>query len=156
MTELLPNALVEARAWQLREAADRVDETDLERGAGLEVGDLAAVDGDFDRLAIGRVEDVEDVARGDDQRPRRQRVRRDVADHVPLHPPGQDRPLVGEVVAGRPRRGGGDEAVATDMADLLPGDPVAELGDAVVGAPREGDVVEADPLLTVDLDLDAG
>src|SRR5215204_6375950 len=139
--ELLANAPVEARARQLRQPADRVDEADLERGPGPEVGDLAAIDGDFDRLAIGRVEDVEDVAGRDDQGPRRQRVRRDVADHVPLHPPGQDRALVGEVVAGRSRRGGGDEAVAADVADLLPGDPVAELGDAVMEAPGEGDVV---------------
>src|SRR5436853_5813091 len=152
MAELLPDALVEAGPGKLRQTAYRVDEADLQRGAGLEVGDLAPVDGNFDRLALGRVEDVEDVARGDNQGARRQRVRRDVADHVPLHPPGQDRPLVGEVVAGRSRRGGGDESVAADVADLLSGDPVAELGDAVVGAPGEGDVVEADPLFAVDLD----
>ena len=104
-------------------------------GRSVEVG---AVDRDFDRLAAGGVADVEDVAGGDDQGPRGQRVRRDVADRVSLHAPGQDRALVGEVVAGRADRGGGDEAVAADVADLLAGEPVAELGDAVVRAAGRG------------------
>ena len=96
---------------------------------------------------------MEDVAGGDDQGARGQRVRRDVADRVSLHPPGQDRPLVGEVVAGGADRGGGDEPVAADVADLLAGEPVAELGDAVVRAAGEGDVVEADPGLALERDL---
>src|SRR6478752_1663132 len=127
MPELLPDSLVEARAGELCQVADRVEEADLERGPGREVGDLAAVDRDLDRLALWRVADVEHVTGGDDQRPRGQGVRRDVADHVSLHAPGQDRPLVGEVVPGRAGGGRGDEAVAADVADLLAGNPVAEL-----------------------------
>ena len=73
VAELLSYAAVEARPGQLRQAADRVEEANLERGPGVEVGDLAAVDGDFDRLAFGGVDDVQDVARSDNQRPRGQR-----------------------------------------------------------------------------------
>ena len=130
-------------SWARRPTA--VDEADLQRRARRPGRrNVAAVDRDFDRLAAGGVADVEDVAGGDDQRPRGERVRRDVADHVSLHAPGEDRPLVGEVVAGRAGRGGGDEAVAADVADLLAGDPVAQLGDPVVRAAGQGDVVEAD------------
>src|SRR5690348_7919228 len=81
VAELLADSTVEARAGELRQGADAVDEANLERVAGGEVGGLDPVDRDFDRLAPRRVADVEDVARRHHQRPRGQRVRRDVADH---------------------------------------------------------------------------
>src|SRR5258707_559494 len=65
VAELLPDPLIEAGARQLGEATDRLDEADFERGAGGELGELAAVDRDFDRLATGGVADMEDVTRGD-------------------------------------------------------------------------------------------
>src|SRR3954471_24583639 len=105
MAELVPDALVEARAWELCQAADRVEEADLDLRPRRQLGDLAAVDGHLDRLPLPRVLDVQRVPRGTDERPRGQRVRSDVADHVALHAPGQDRALVGEVVAGRSDRG---------------------------------------------------
>ena len=101
---------------------------------GASSADRLAVDGDVDRVAAGLVADPQDVVGGDDQRPRGQRVRRDVADHIALHPPGQDRAAVGEVVAGRPRRRRGDQPVAADVPDLLAGDRVAELGEPGVRA----------------------
>src|SRR6201747_2818840 len=155
MSELLADALVEAGARQLGEAADAVGEADLERVAGRQVGEIGAVDRDFDRLAARGVADVEDVPRGDDQGTRGQRVRRDVADRVSLYPPGQDRPLVSQVVAGGANGRGGDEAVAADVADLLAGEPVAELGDAVVRASGQGDVVESDSRRPGERDLEA-
>src|SRR6185312_11318038 len=155
-TELVADPPVEAGAGQLGEAAGGVDEADLELFAGGELAELVAVEGDFDRLAGGRVADREDVGRRDHQGSRGQRVRGDVADHVPLHPPGQDRPLVGEVVAGRADRGGGNQPVAADVSDLVGGDPVAQLGDPVVQATREGDVVEADAAAAAGLDPDGG
>ncbi|HWO84806.1 MAG TPA: NAD(+)/NADH kinase, partial [Solirubrobacterales bacterium] len=72
-----------------RRPHDRVAELSY-RIAGEEVGHVRC-----DGLAAGSVSDVEDVARGDDERARGQRVGRDVADHVALHAPGQDRALIG-------------------------------------------------------------
>src|SRR4051812_24627421 len=144
MAELVADALVEARTGELRQAADRVEEADLERRPGGKLGGLAAIHGDLDRLALGRVVDVEHVPRRAHEGAGGERVRRDVADDVALPPPGQNRSLVGEVVAGRADGSGSDEAVAADVPDLLAGNPIAELGDAVVGPAGEGDVVEAD------------
>ena len=116
---------------------------DLGLGARFELADGVAVYGDVHRLAAGGVGDPQRVARGHNQRPRRQRVWRDVADHEPLDPPGEDRPVVGEVVAGRAHRRRRDQAVAADVAHLLVAEAVAELGDATVREAAEGDVVEA-------------
>src|SRR3954454_8880573 len=156
MAELVSYALVEARTGELCEAADRIEEADLQILPRLQLGEPAAVDGHLDRLALRRVLDVENVAGGDDEGARGQRVRGDVADHVSLHSPGQDRTLVGEVVAGRTDRGGGDDAVAAHVPHLFAGDPVAELGHAVMGLPGEGDVVEAARLHLVAADLQPG
>src|SRR5680860_1739139 len=109
MAELLAYPLVEARSRQLGETGGVVDEADRQRRSGLQRAAVFAVDRDVDRLAPAGIADVQDVAGGDDEGPRGQRVRGDVGDHVALHAPGEDRPLVGEVVAGRAGRGGGDE-----------------------------------------------
>src|ERR1700709_2568881 len=116
MTELLADALVEAGARQLGEAADAVGEAALERVAGPQGGAIGAVHPALDRRAARGVADVEDVPRGDDQGTRGQRVRRDVADRVSLYPPGQDRPLVSQVVAGGANGRGGDQAAAAALA----------------------------------------
>src|SRR3954451_18267587 len=50
MPELVSYALVEARSRQLRQAADRIEEADLELRPRRQLGDPAAVDGDLDRL----------------------------------------------------------------------------------------------------------
>ena len=142
MPELLADPVVEARARDLGQRGDAVAEAHLRRGAGGELGDRVAVDGDVDRVAPGRVADPKHVAGGDDERPRGQRVRGDVADHVALDPPGEDRAAVGEVVAGGSGRGRGDQPVAAHVADLLAGDRVAQLGQPRVRAAAEGDVVE--------------
>src|SRR4051794_7141964 len=112
VAELLANALVEARPRKLREAADALGEADLQRRPRLQLTDVLAVERGVDRLVAGGVADVEDVGGSDDESARGQRVGRDVADDVSLHPPGKDRALVGEVVAGRANRRGGDEPVA--------------------------------------------
>jgi len=152
MPELLPDPVVEARARELGQLACGVGEAHVEGGAGSEVARVGAVDGDVDRLAAGSVADAEHVAGGDDQGTRGEGVGGDVAHHVPLHPPGENRTLVGEVVSGRSCGCGGDQAVAAHVPDLLTGDPVAQLCDPVVRAPAEADVVERESLLAVDLD----
>src|SRR4029077_20901450 len=106
--------------------------------------------------AVGRVAHREDGDRGDDQGAGGERVGGDVADHIALHAPGQDRALVGEVVAGRADRGGGDESVAAHVAHLGGGDSGGQLGDPVVRAAREGHVVEAEAAATAGLDPDRG
>ena len=80
VAELLAYPLVEAGAGELGEAADAVGEADLRASPGASVAGLRAVDGDVDRVAALGVADVEDVAGGDDQGPRGERVRGDVAD----------------------------------------------------------------------------
>src|SRR5215218_5724332 len=144
LPELLPDAVVEVRARQLGEPADGLLEADLQLGARGELSRPLPVEGDLDRLAPGRVSDVQRIARRDHQSARGERVRRDEADHIPLHAPGEDRTGVGEVVAGRSGGGRGDQPVAADVADLLLPDRVGELRDPPVRAPDEADVVEGD------------
>src|SRR5690349_13700349 len=152
MAELLPDPVVEARAGKLREPAYPVREAHVEGRPGRQRRRRRAVDRDVDRLAARGIADAEHVAGSDDERSGGQRVGRDVADDVTLHSPGEDRSLVGEVVAGGPGRGRGDEPVAAHVADLLAGDAIAELRDAVVRPAAEADVVEGEALGAVDLD----
>src|SRR5437763_4843026 len=98
--ELLPDPLVEARALYLGEAADALVKGDLGLVARRKRAELLAVDRDVDRLAAGCVSDSQDVVGGDHQRPGVERVRRYVADDIPLHAPGENRPAVREVVSG--------------------------------------------------------
>src|SRR3954449_4433729 len=152
MAELLAYSVIEAGARELGELADRVDEAQVEGGAGCEGARQSAVDGDVDRLAARGVADGEDILWGDHKGAGGERMRRDVADHVALRAPGEDRALVGEVVARRAGRRRRDEAVAAHIADLLAGDPVAQLGHAVGGTAAEADVVEGEVLRIADLD----
>src|SRR6201990_1369017 len=61
VAELVADPSVEARAGQLGEPADRLDEAHLQLLAAREEPELLPVEGDFDRLAVGRVGDGEDV-----------------------------------------------------------------------------------------------
>ena len=97
---------------------------------------------------------VQHVARGDHERPGGERVRGDEADHVALDAPGEDRPRVGEVVAGRAGRGRGDQPVAADVADLLAADAVGELGDAAVGRRMKRTSLSATALAAAGVDLE--
>ena len=86
--------------------------------------------------------DRQQVARGDHQRPRGERVRRDERHHEALHAPGQDGAAVGEVVARRARGRRQHEAVAAHRPRLLAVDRVGELGHALARATVDRDVVD--------------
>src|SRR5215212_6666900 len=98
--ELLADAAIEVRPRHLREPPRVVTEAHLDLVTWSELADVLPVEGDVDRVASGLVTHLEDVVGGDDQGPRGERVRGNEADHISLHPPREDRPLVGEVVAG--------------------------------------------------------
>ena len=142
LPELLADPLVEVRARQLSQAADRLLEADLELVARRQLPRRLAVERDLDGLAPRRVANLERVVGRHDQRARGEGVRRDEADHVSLHAPRQDRPGVGEVVARRPGGRRGHQPVAADAPHLLVADRVRELCHAPVGSPDEADVVE--------------
>src|SRR3954452_5250401 len=117
--ELLPDATVEAPARQLGETADRLREANLELITRRQLPRRLAVERDLDRLATGGVSHHQGIVGRDDECPGGEGVRRDEADHIPLHAPGEDRPRVGEVVASRARGGGGHQPVAPDAPHLL-------------------------------------
>ena len=120
-------------------------ERDVDVLAGRELERRAAVDVDLDGFLARGVVDRELVAGGDDERAGRQRMWGDERDDVALDAPGQDGAAVGEVVAGGALRGGDDEAVAADAADLLARQRVGEVGDAQARPAVDGDVVEGVP-----------
>src|SRR4051794_7880349 len=105
VAELLADAVIEARAWELSELSDHVDEADIQGSVGDESACLGTVDRDVYRRTPGRIADGEHVLGGDDEGASGEGVGSDVADHVALHAPGEDRALVGKVVAGRAGRG---------------------------------------------------
>ena len=111
-------------------------------GASVQTGRPSVVTStSSSRRAVGHLQRV--VGRHH-ERAGGERVRGDEGDDVALHSPGQHRTAVGEVVAGRARRGGDHQAVAANLAELLALHRVGELGHAPVGAPVEGDVVDGE------------
>ena len=149
--ELVPETVVEGRAGRLREAHLGVLEPDLELLPRCERADGAPVGGHVHVVAARAVQDVEDVVGRDDKRARRERMRRDEGDDEPLHAPGEHRPAVGEVVARRAGRRGGNETVAAHLAEAVARDRVAQFSDSPVHAAVERDVVDADLLRTADV-----
>src|SRR5215207_11082651 len=89
-TELLAHAPVERRAGHLRQVCGFPQEARADRLVGPQLPHRAPVEHDVDR-ALGAVLDLQDVARRDDERPRRQRVRRDEGHDEALDAPRHDR-----------------------------------------------------------------
>ncbi len=94
--------------------------------------------------------------RRDDERASVQRVRGDERDDEPLHAPCHHGSAVGQVVSGRSRRGGDDEAVAVHAPDLVVADRVHKVGDALAGLPVHGQVVDGQPGSGLARSLDPG
>src|SRR5439155_7995478 len=87
--ELVAEAVVEARALELGQENLVVVEANLELGPRLESADGTAIGGHVDGVRLGLVRHRQRVGRRDDERPRRERVRRDERDDEPLDPPGE-------------------------------------------------------------------
>src|ERR1700752_1660444 len=144
VAELLADAAIEVRSRELRQAADPLPEPHLELVSARQFADRSPGQDHRYRIPAGAVADGQDVVGRNNQSPGGERVRGDEADHVPLDAPGQDRTLVGEVVAGGPGGGGGDQAVTANVADFLPPEAIGKLGNPAVRLAKERDVVSRD------------